>query len=279
MCETKWEREVGKSSPDETNSKRDVLLIILTPGVRLNERGSQTRQARCKFNYREEMGRERRERKEKRAWDKKERPTDQLQIAREKERGQGRLRQRNSSIYMTAVCLGRLLMGRKRVVVIKETWDSIHSGIYSALFAWERTLSRLAKNDVFLCSSTSFFSSISSIVFLFLKPYLYAFSIPFFSLPPFNRFVQVVVRLFLRFRADIWIVFRWETKRIQPSKEPSSFPRSCCSLLRPFIFAIREDILNKPQRKWEESYRCIHIRQINFNLCKYLDVSVYLDDN
>lgn len=60
------EREVGKSSPDKTNSKRDVLLIILTPGVRLNERRSQIRQARCKFNYREEMGRERRERKEKR---------------------------------------------------------------------------------------------------------------------------------------------------------------------------------------------------------------------
>ncbi|KYN40262.1 hypothetical protein ALC56_05207, partial [Trachymyrmex septentrionalis] len=43
-----------RESPDETNSKRDVLLIILTPGVRLNERKSQTREAWCKFNYREE---------------------------------------------------------------------------------------------------------------------------------------------------------------------------------------------------------------------------------
>lgn len=33
--------------------------------------------------------------------------------------------ERNPSIYMTAVCLGRLLMGRKRVVVIKGTRDSI----------------------------------------------------------------------------------------------------------------------------------------------------------
>lgn len=41
------------SGPDETNSKRDVLLIILTSGVRLNERRSQTREAPCKFNYRE----------------------------------------------------------------------------------------------------------------------------------------------------------------------------------------------------------------------------------
>lgn len=59
-------KKIGESNPDETNSKRDVLLIILTPGVRLNERRSQTRQARCKFNYREEMGGERRARKEKR---------------------------------------------------------------------------------------------------------------------------------------------------------------------------------------------------------------------
>lgn len=55
------ERKRGKrrdeGSPDEANSKRDVLLIILTPGVRLNERRSQTREARCKFNYREEEGR------------------------------------------------------------------------------------------------------------------------------------------------------------------------------------------------------------------------------
>lgn len=45
-----------ESGPDETNSKRDVLLIILTLGVRLNERRSQTREAPCKFNYREEEG-------------------------------------------------------------------------------------------------------------------------------------------------------------------------------------------------------------------------------
>ena len=31
-----------------------MLLIILTPGVRLNERRSQTHEAWCKFNYREE---------------------------------------------------------------------------------------------------------------------------------------------------------------------------------------------------------------------------------
>ena len=31
-----------------------MLLIILTAGVRLNERRSQTHGARCKFNYREE---------------------------------------------------------------------------------------------------------------------------------------------------------------------------------------------------------------------------------
>lgn len=57
------ERKRGKrrdeGSPDEANSKRDVLLIILTPGVRLNERRSQTREARCKFNYREEEGADR----------------------------------------------------------------------------------------------------------------------------------------------------------------------------------------------------------------------------
>lgn len=47
------ERERGRY-PDEANSKRDVLLIILTAGVRLNERRSQTHGARCKFNYREE---------------------------------------------------------------------------------------------------------------------------------------------------------------------------------------------------------------------------------
>jgi len=35
----------GAAGPDETNSKRDVLLITLTPGVRLNERRSQTREA------------------------------------------------------------------------------------------------------------------------------------------------------------------------------------------------------------------------------------------
>lgn len=173
------EREVGKSSPDKTNSKRDVLLIILTPGVRLNERRSQIRQARCKFNYREEMGRERRERKEKRVWDKKERPTDQLQIARERGGEQERSRQRNSSIYMTAVCLGRLLMGRKRVVVIKETRDSIHGGTYSAFFAWERcrvsprmtssyvlhprsSSSTLPSSSCFLCRICALFLSLSS---------------------------------------------------------------------------------------------------------------------
>ncbi|TGZ32601.1 hypothetical protein DBV15_08932 [Temnothorax longispinosus] len=58
----KRERKV-EGSPDETNSKRDVLLIILTPGVRLNERRSQTREARCKFNYREEESAERKARK------------------------------------------------------------------------------------------------------------------------------------------------------------------------------------------------------------------------
>ena len=42
-----------KRDLDEANSKRDVLLIILTPGVRLNERKSQTHEAQCKFNYRE----------------------------------------------------------------------------------------------------------------------------------------------------------------------------------------------------------------------------------
>ncbi|KAL2725845.1 hypothetical protein V1477_018283, partial [Vespula maculifrons] len=44
----------GGGSLDEANSKRDVLLIILTPGVRLNERRSQTHEAQCKFNYRDE---------------------------------------------------------------------------------------------------------------------------------------------------------------------------------------------------------------------------------
>lgn len=53
----KRERKTGEGSRDETNSKRDVLLIILTPAVRLNERRSQTREARCKFNYREEAQR------------------------------------------------------------------------------------------------------------------------------------------------------------------------------------------------------------------------------
>lgn len=48
--------------PDEANSKRDVLLIILTAGVRLNERRSQTHGARCKFNYREEGGEDERQR-------------------------------------------------------------------------------------------------------------------------------------------------------------------------------------------------------------------------
>lgn len=48
------DRVSSRDSPDETNSKRDVLLIILTPGVRLNERRSQTREAPCKFNYKEE---------------------------------------------------------------------------------------------------------------------------------------------------------------------------------------------------------------------------------
>lgn len=52
----------------------------------------------------------------------------------ERGRGRSRSRKRNSSIYMTAVCLGRLLMGWKRVVVIKETRDSIRSGIHSAPF-------------------------------------------------------------------------------------------------------------------------------------------------
>lgn len=51
--EKQRERERGRY-PDEANSKRDVLLIILTAGVRLNERRSQTHGARCKFNYREE---------------------------------------------------------------------------------------------------------------------------------------------------------------------------------------------------------------------------------
>lgn len=50
---------------DEANSKRDVLLIILTPGVRLNERKSQTHEAQCKFNYREKGRLERAEGKER----------------------------------------------------------------------------------------------------------------------------------------------------------------------------------------------------------------------
>ena len=50
MCMRKRKRE---RDVDEANSKRDVLLIILTPGVRLNERRSQTHEAQCKFNYRE----------------------------------------------------------------------------------------------------------------------------------------------------------------------------------------------------------------------------------
>lgn len=51
--ETIVAEEEGKRDLDEANSKRDVLLIILTPGVRLNERRSQTHEAQCKFNYRE----------------------------------------------------------------------------------------------------------------------------------------------------------------------------------------------------------------------------------
>lgn len=88
---------------DEANSERDVLLIILTPGVRLNERRSQTREAQCKFNYRAEGA------------GGKTTGTKPVPLARKSGRG------RNPSIYMTAVCLGRLLMGEKRVVVIKGT--------------------------------------------------------------------------------------------------------------------------------------------------------------
>lgn len=95
-------RKTEEGSPDETNSKRDVLLIILTPGVRLNERRSQTREARCKFNYREEESvgrRARRERGGERVRGRKERqrgPTVAADCvcAREKERervsGRGR---------------------------------------------------------------------------------------------------------------------------------------------------------------------------------------------
>lgn len=40
-------------------------------------------------------------------------------------RGKRKEERGNPSIYMIAVCLGRLLMGRKRIVVIKGTRDSI----------------------------------------------------------------------------------------------------------------------------------------------------------
>lgn len=90
-------------------------------------------------------------------------PTVKLQtcacvINKEKEREEACVRvcvvevEKSSSIYMMAVCLGRLLMGRKRVVVIKGTRDSIQ-------WHTERP-SRLSKlscitedTDVFLISS------------------------------------------------------------------------------------------------------------------------------
>lgn len=62
-----------KRDLDEANSKRDVLLIILTPGVRLNERKSQTHEAQCKFNYREKGRLERAEGKERHNERKRER--------------------------------------------------------------------------------------------------------------------------------------------------------------------------------------------------------------
>ncbi|KOC69245.1 hypothetical protein WH47_05908, partial [Habropoda laboriosa] len=107
---------------DEANSKRDVLLIILTPGVRLNERRSQTHEAQCKFNYREKdrlegRGERQREDEADAATASALASCGAVPLPCRRESGLAR----NPSIYMTAVCLGRLLMGEKRVVVIKGT--------------------------------------------------------------------------------------------------------------------------------------------------------------
>lgn len=59
--------------------------------------------------------------------------------------------EKSSSIYMMAVCLGRLLMGRKRVVVIKGTRDSIQWHTERPSDAAEQVVVYHA--DVFLISS------------------------------------------------------------------------------------------------------------------------------
>lgn len=163
----KRERKTG--SPDETNSKRDVLLIILTPGVRLNERRSQTREARCKFNYREEEsaeGRARGEREVKKGYEVERRGGEDRQLncrlyvcykERERERESVVEVEKSSSIYMMAVCLGRLLMGRKRVVVIKGTRDSIQWHTERPSRMRLNKLSRITA-DVFLVSDSSVIS-------------------------------------------------------------------------------------------------------------------------
>lgn len=108
------ERERGRY-PDEANSKRDVLLIILTAGVRLNERRSQTHGARCKFNYREEEERVECERNDNERTKLILLPASLCfrLCARETERERLDEVTGNPSIYMTAVCLGRLLMGER----------------------------------------------------------------------------------------------------------------------------------------------------------------------
>lgn len=168
--EREREREKDRRSPDETNSKRDVLLIILTPGVRLNERRSQTREARCKFNYREEeSGRKGEEsEEEERVQDSEGRQSSRKLCVCCEERERERefvcvcmcVVEKSSSIYMMAVCLDRLLMGRKRVVVIKGTRDSIQWHTERPSRMRLSRLSRTIENtDVFLISDSSVVSS------------------------------------------------------------------------------------------------------------------------
>lgn len=100
--------------------------------------------------------------------------------------------EKSSSIYMMAVCLGRLLMGRKRVVVIKGTRDSIQWHRASFEDAAEQVSRTTEDADVFLISE-------SSVIFSFLVRF-FPSCLPLFSL---HSFVSVGERLFLRFGANV----------------------------------------------------------------------------
>jgi len=65
--ERKREKERQEKAVQMRRIPKEMLLIILTPGVRLNERKSQTREAWCKFNYREEKRAERRRARRKKS--------------------------------------------------------------------------------------------------------------------------------------------------------------------------------------------------------------------